>query len=836
MSQEQSAAAPAAKRRCPNQRGRGSHNPCRGGGRGGRGRGGRGRGGRGRGRAQPAAPGENFDIQADDDGGGRGEAVPTEIDGDEVRDDSAPSSAAATTTTTTTTTSAPGGDREVVPKTVRSGSGSEGAEDDEKDGYCVGMRCFMNQGTPFRAILKHRYSDFLVNEISPDGNVVHLTDMSPPSPDPATVFDSSTEDPYIQLAAIVGSEQTTAFKAALEDSCKAKELAVFKFAADPSKEKRTKLHTLIKAHFPELESSTEQGFITVTRVRGKPARSSWPSSLPGYLVFSLYKENTDMGLAIQTLSRALRLKPSRFSYAGIKDKRGITVQRVSALKVPSSQMATFNGRFPLLRVGDFSYQENQIHLGDLWGNRFCVVLRDVSGATEQEIAASIETLKSQGFINYYGLQRFGTGSVSTHRIGALLLSNNWEAAVKAIICSATTSDCDEVRKAQALFEQGQLEECLEQLPYFKHIERELVSSLIRCGPKAYFNAVDRLPRFTQMLYVHAYQSFIWNSVVSDRMEMYGPRVVVGDLIATGNIEEPSTSVEESAIESEKDNTRESDQASHKPSMHVVTDEDVALNRFSINQVVMPLPGSQVQYPENRSGRELYAQYLAADSLTFEHLWGKHKAFRLTGGYRHIVEIPTALSWRMIKYATPDETLTVSEAEVLDAKRKAASQIASPEAPIDSVPTPAAALETTGTTAPVSSTQPAKPYTALVLEFSLHKSCYATMCYRELLKQGTSRAAQVKLTNSTPDSVTCTQPTPLPPKPQEQQTEAAAQHQQPPELATSTTAETTTTTTTTTTAPQQTPEQQQPIITAAAPQNTTGTTSDATNTATPSNQP
>lgn len=51
----------------------------------------------------------------------------------------------------------------------------------------------------------------------------------------------------------------------------------------------------------------------------------------------------------------------------------------------------------------------------LTGNQFQVTLREVQGASRQQLEAAAAALKQGGFINYYGLQRFGSGSVPTHR-------------------------------------------------------------------------------------------------------------------------------------------------------------------------------------------------------------------------------------------------------------------------------------------------------------------------------------------------------------------------------------------------------------------------------------
>ncbi len=76
--------------------------------------------------------------------------------------------------------------------------------------------------------------------------------------------------------------------------------------------------------------------------------------------------------------------------------------------------------------------DNGLKLGDLKGNRFTIVLRQVEG-DDLMIEKSINSLKDFGFINYYGLQRFGTTEIATHEIGLNLLKNNFKEAINLIL-------------------------------------------------------------------------------------------------------------------------------------------------------------------------------------------------------------------------------------------------------------------------------------------------------------------------------------------------------------------------------------------------------------------
>jgi len=59
--------------------------------------------------------------------------------------------------------------------------------------------------------------------------------------------------------------------------------------------------------------------------------------------------------------------------------------------------------------------------------------RNVVAESDDVIKAAVDGLSKNGFINYYGLQRFGSGSVPTHIVGAALLRGEWRHAVSLIL-------------------------------------------------------------------------------------------------------------------------------------------------------------------------------------------------------------------------------------------------------------------------------------------------------------------------------------------------------------------------------------------------------------------
>ncbi|ELR18530.1 RNA binding, putative, partial [Acanthamoeba castellanii str. Neff] len=239
-----------------------------------------------------------------------------------------------------------------------------------------------------------------------------------------------------------------------------------KLAPSDDKSQRTEVHKAFRVHFEGfLDTKTQDDSVVVmvvgradrrgARPAGTGGRSDaanqrkrqWPTCWGDYLQFVLYKENKDTTAAVGLLAKFTNARASRFSYAGTKDKRGVTTQHMTIYHMRAEQLRGLNAKLYGMRVGNFSYVSQQLRLGDLFGNRFSVVLREVS-ASEEEINHSLTELKRTGFVNYYGLQRFGTGSVATHRVGIALLQGQWKEAADLILQPRTgeEQECESARK------------------------------------------------------------------------------------------------------------------------------------------------------------------------------------------------------------------------------------------------------------------------------------------------------------------------------------------------------------------------------------------------------
>ncbi|XP_063304200.1 pseudouridylate synthase 7 homolog isoform X2 [Pelobates fuscus] len=542
----------------------------------------------------------------------------------------------------------------------------------------VGITKFVSSHEGFSGILKERYSDFIVHEIGKNGKISYLNDLSVPA---------DKEDPSEEIYSVLSADD----KKSLEELqlYKNKETNVAIEVVDDTKEKRTIIHQAIKGLFPGLETKTEdregKKYIIAYHAAGKnalsnPRKHSWPKSRGSFCHFVLYKENKDTMDAINVLSKFLRVKPNIFSYMGTKDKRAITVQEIAVLKITAQRLAHLNKCLMNFKLGNFSYQKNPLKLGELQGNHFTVVLRNITG-TDEQVEQAMTSLRDIGFINYYGMQRFGTTAVPTYQVGKAILQNNWNEMIELIL------------KPRPGAEKGYLVQCreewaktrnpdaaLKKLPVKRCVEGQLLRGLSKYGLKNIVSAFGIIPRNNRLMYIHSYQSYVWNNMVSKRIDDYGLKVVPGDLVQKGASVVP---LEESDIDS-----------------------------YSINDVVMPLPGFDVIYPKHKIAAA-YEEMLAADNLDIKNMRHKIKDYSLAGAYRKMVIRPQDVSWELVAYDDPKIPLVTTDVEKLEGK-------------------PLPEFKTDG------------KYRALKMEFSLPPSTYATMAIREVLKMDTSIKNQTQL--------------------------------------------------------------------------------------------
>ena len=99
------------------------------------------------------------------------------------------------------------------------------------------------------------------------------------------------------------------------------------------------------------------------------------------------------------------VKPREVSYAGLKDRHGITRQWFSVPVPIKKELDWTDFSTETIRILKVQRHNKKLRTGCLLGNRFIVTLKEVSDI--ENVQSRCEQVQKQGVPNYFGLQRFG---------------------------------------------------------------------------------------------------------------------------------------------------------------------------------------------------------------------------------------------------------------------------------------------------------------------------------------------------------------------------------------------------------------------------------------------
>ncbi|XP_020582428.1 multisubstrate pseudouridine synthase 7 isoform X2 [Phalaenopsis equestris] len=586
---------------------------------------------------------------------------------------------------------------------------------DESD---VGIYCYSSTLPGFKAIMKQRYSDFIVNEVDLDGSIVHITSFDLPPGCSEEEEENSTSlahksyiDEIELFRTLAGEANAELLKEFLQKAAATvnEELPPIVLAPDSDKSHRTEVHNFIKKNFKSLVTDTVDGedanskcvrirFFSGKGVKGRRGKKrkdmedsgrrndipfdgrgadNWSEEQGKFLRFHLYKENKETHEALGIIGKMLGIQQRSFGFAGTKDKRAITTQRVTVFKLHPKRLAALNCRLFGIKLGNFCYVKKGLLLGQLLGNRFTITLRDVVADSEDAIKAAAEGLKRSGFINYYGLQRFGSGSVPTHLIGATLLRGEWKTAVDLIL-DPRDGERSAIKEAREKYKQiGDVDLMLRQLPHHLVAERAILKCLKKC-PGNYLQALLGIPRTLRLMYVHSYQSYLWNHAASMRVRKHGiAQVVLGDLVfcKSDNFKKVASfeSIEPSYEGSDGEHTNSlpdiSDAALPEEKVRLVktiNSEDLISGDYTFEDVVLPLPGSRTIYPNNDIA-EIYLDISKEDGISLTESVHGVKEFSITsmtGDYRRVFQRPIDYNWELLTYVDNNESLAKTDLDFI----------------------------------------------------------------------------------------------------------------------------------------------------------------------------
>ena len=234
-----------------------------------------------------------------------------------------------------------------------------------------------------------------------------------------------------------------------------------------------------------------------------------------YIKFTLVKRDWNQDTVLRNIASFCGVSRKRVTYAGTKDKFALTAQKISAWKIPAERLANF--RTKDIKIGDFEAFDKKLALGDLWGNRFTIKITGVENPKEAAKSCK-ETFKELeklgGLPNFFGQQRFGMRR-NNHIIGKYLLQGKMEDACKVFLTATTDEEKPEGKEAREDLAKNW--GTFKQFPRFMRFENALINQLIQ-HPADFVGAFKRLSKNIYKIFTHAYQSNIFNQLLSEKLE------------------------------------------------------------------------------------------------------------------------------------------------------------------------------------------------------------------------------------------------------------------------------------------------------------------------------
>ncbi len=249
------------------------------------------------------------------------------------------------------------------------------------------------------------------------------------------------------------------------------------------------------------------------------------------LYFWLNKREWTTEAAIRNIAKKLGVSYRRFKFAGSKDKMAVTKQAVSVFKVDKERLEDLDLKD--IKIEIIGKGDKPLSIGTLKGNKFDIVVRDLDENEIFNLKKNSDIVKKEGFPNFFGPQRFGKGN--THLIGKAILKGNLQDAVKGIICFVGDRESGEKKEFRGFAKDnwGSWSRILDRLPRYLNLERDLLKYL-KENENDYAGALRRLPKHIRKLYVHAYQSWIWNKSLEKNLDSRGKLFLPGYKSRLGN--------------------------------------------------------------------------------------------------------------------------------------------------------------------------------------------------------------------------------------------------------------------------------------------------------------
>jgi len=279
-----------------------------------------------------------------------------------------------------------------------------------------------------------------------------------------------------------------------------------------------------------------------------------PGKEPGrFSIADVTAINWETNLLVRELSDRLNISRQRINFSGTKDKRARTTRLMSFFNVPVEKLSEV--KIKNVTIENIYLSDFPVKIGDHHGNKFEIKIRNIDSKIKKDNVAEIKSSIEQygGFPNFYGIQRFGVVRPITHVVGRFIVKSDFENAVWSYIANPMAGENEETyRLRENLQKTRDISAALKSYTNELVFEKAILNKLIK-EQKNYVGALKELPRNLLTMFIYAYQSYLFNRILSERIRKKIPlnEAAVGDIILPlrkGVFDENGILVKESNIQ------------------------------------------------------------------------------------------------------------------------------------------------------------------------------------------------------------------------------------------------------------------------------------------------
>jgi tRNA pseudouridine13 synthase len=251
-----------------------------------------------------------------------------------------------------------------------------------------------------------------------------------------------------------------------------------------------------------------------------------------FTIAEIYSKNWENNGLVRELSKRLHISRKRISFAGTKDKRACSTQLMSFYKVTRDKLS--NIKIKDVEIKNIFSSDKPIKIGDLYGNKFEITLKNINKDVKpKQIQNTISYLEENcGFPNFYGVQRFGIMRPITHIVGKYIINGDFKKAIMSYIANPIKGENEDTYKLRDELEKSHdFSKALKSYPPSLNFEKAILNKLV-IDPEDFVGALKELPKNLLIMFVNAYQSYLFNRILSERIRRKIPlnKAIVGDIV------------------------------------------------------------------------------------------------------------------------------------------------------------------------------------------------------------------------------------------------------------------------------------------------------------------